>query len=425
MTLVDLSTLQTFVKSFASRDEFIKFILANGILYTLDESLGLMILRYNRENPDCNFNDPFTRFCRGMILDSENNLVCVPPEKHTPLENLEYQSFSQLHVEDFIDGTMINVFYYGDEWHLATRSKIGANGTWFSKKKFSDMFSEAKGNLDFEKFEKNYTYTFVLRHPENRIVTQYETADLVLVQVRDMNTLGIENTNVVKNVLQDRGVDVITPVVYNFTDMEHLDSYLSQLHWQQQGVVIKFGNFRSKVRNQKFQHVKSMRGNTPHRLYCYLELKQNKMIKEYLQYFPEMETEFKMYWQQLSNMTRLLHQTYMNYRVKKIIGPESVPFELRPLIYELHGHHIKSGIKITPDFVNSYFYSLPIKKIIFVVNYQKNLARQKMLDQTEAPMEVPDNTEVVVSEVVGNIVGELIEKAVEKAAELKVSGSPQ
>lgn len=392
---INLSNLPNFLKAFPSREEFIKFLLERGILYTLDEALGLMIIRYNREHPNCDFNDPFTRFCRGMILDVNNNIVCFPPEKHTPFETFNHNSFDQLYIEDFIDGTMINVFYHQDKWHLATRSKIGANGTWFSKKKFSDMFSEAKGNLDFEKFEKNYTYTFVLRHPDNRIVTQYDTADLVLVQVRNMDTLQIENTALVKNVLQERNVDVITPVAYNFTDMKHLHNYLSQMHWQQQGVVIKFGNIRSKLRNQKYEHVKSMKSNTPQKLFCYLELKQNKMIKEYLQYFPEFETEFKIYWQQLSDMTRLLHQTYMNYRVKKLIGPESVPYELRPLIYELHGHHIKNGIKITPDFVNSYFFSLPIKKIIFVLNYQKNQARQKIQPAAETIDKTQDNSEIV------------------------------
>lgn len=399
---LNLSNLTNFIKSFTSREDFIKFLLERGILYTLDENLGLMIIRYNREHPNCDFNDAFTRFCRGMILDSELNIVCFPPEKHTPMAELVYDSFQNLHIEDFIDGTMINVFNHQDKWHLATRSKIGANGSWFSKKNFSEMFREAQGNLDFEKFEKNYTYTFVLRHPENRIVTQYETADLVLVQVRNMETLQIENTELVKNVLQQSGVDILTPVSYHFTDMTQLNAYLSQMHWQQQGVVIKIGNHRSKLRNDKYERVKSMKSNTPQKLYCYLELKQNKMIKEYLQYFPEFESDFNQYWKQLSDMTRLLHQTYMNYRVKKLIGPESVPYELRPLIYELHGHHIKSSIKITPDFVNSYFYSLPIKKIIFVLNYQKNQALQKIathipvVEPEPEPELVVDNTQTIV-----------------------------
>ena len=391
---INHTNLTDFLKSFNSHDEFIQFILEKGILFTTDESLGLTILRYNREHPACNFEDTFTRFCRGLILDSERNVVCLPPDKHLPFENLVYDSFENLHVEDFIDGTMINLFHHGERWHIATRSKIGADGTWFSKKKFSDMFEEAKGNLDFEKFETNYTYTFVLRHPENRIVTQYETADLVLVQVRNMKNLMIENTSLVKKILQDRGVDVTIPVTYNFTDVDHLHTYLDQLGWQQQGVVIKYGPFRSKLRNRKFAYVKSMKSNNPRMQYCYLELMQNKMIKEYLQYFPEYQAEFNHYWSQVSNMIRLLHQTYMNYRVKKLIDINSVPYELRPLVYELHGHHLQNGIKITPDFVRNYFQNLPIKKMIFVINYQQNQRREQeaqalLSEQLPAPPLAP------------------------------------
>ena len=133
-----------------------------------------------------------------------------------------------------------------------------------------------------------------------------------------------------------------------------------------------------------------MRSNNPKMQFCYLELMQNKMIKEYLQYFPEFQVEFNFYWQQVSNMIRLLHQTYMNYRVKKLISIESVPYELRPLVYELHGHHLKSGIKITPDFVKSYFQALPIKKIIFVLNYQRN---HKQEVDMEAPVFTPEPLE--------------------------------
>ena len=372
-TNIQFTNIQSFLHSFPNSEEFQKFVLENGILFTVDSELDLMILRYNRENPLCQFTDNFTRFCRGLIIDSESrDIVCFPPEKNTPFQSMEYPCFSKLLIEDFIDGTMINVFHHRNQWHISTRSKIGADGTWFSKKKFSDMFSEAKGNMDFEKFEKNYTYTFVLRHPENRIVTRYESADLVLVQVRDRQNLQVCPNMIVKNILKERGIEVTIPVVYNFTDLEQLTHYISQMNWEQQGVVIKYGNQRSKMRNESYNYVKSMRGNNPKVFYNYLELRKNNMIKQYLQYFPEFNDEFEEYRKQVAAMTRLLHQTYMNYRVKKLITVESVPYELRPLVYELHGHHLGTKISITPDYVRNYFNSLPIKKIIFVVNYQKN-----------------------------------------------------
>jgi len=254
------------------------------------------------------------------------------------------------------------------------------------------MFVEAQGSLDFEKFETNFTYTFVLRHPENRIVTNYQQADLVLVQVRDMSTFQPVNTHMVRNVLKTRDVEVTVPVIYSFTDLDQLTQYVSQMNWEQQGLVLKYEGFRSKIRNEKYNYVKQMRGNTPKRFYNFLELRKNKMIKQYLQYFPEASDEFHEFTNKVNGMTRLLHQTYMDYRVKKTITIEEVPYELKPLIYELHGQHLTNHIKVTFDYVKSYFNELPIPKIIFVVNFQKNLeiANAKALAVEESTEKVVD-----------------------------------
>jgi hypothetical protein len=82
------------------------------------------------------------------------------------------------------------------------------------------------------------------------------------------------------------------------------------------------------------------------------------MIKQYLQYFPEYSTDFRIFTNEIIRTTKELHQTYINYRVKKIITPEDIPKEFRTLIYELHGFHLSDGITITFDYVKNYFNSL-------------------------------------------------------------------
>lgn len=356
---INLNTIQNFLKSFNTNDELLKFLAQSGILFTVDTEIGLTIVRYNKESPDCYLNVPFTKMCRGLIYETDTrNIVCFPPEKSSPFVSLPPYKFEELLVEDFIDGTMINLFHHNDKWHISTRSRIGADGRWFSDKKFCDMFTEAQGKLDFTKFEKNYTYTFVLRHPENRIVTKYNKADLVLVQVRDMNSFNIVNNSIVKGVLEQRGVEVTIPVTYNFTDLNQITDYVSQMNWEQQGVVIKYGNIRSKIRNEKYNYVKNMRGNSPKLFYNFIELRNNKMIKQYLQYFPEYSQDFRIFTSEIIRTTREIHQTYINYRVKKIITPEYIPKEFQTLIYELHGFHLSDGITITFDYVKNYFNSL-------------------------------------------------------------------
>ena len=86
-------------------------------------------------------------------------------------QNIPLDKWLEVNIEEFVDGTMINCFNHNDSWHISTRSFIGANCKWYSHKKFNEMFEEAKGDMDFSKLNPNICYTFVLKHPENRIVT--------------------------------------------------------------------------------------------------------------------------------------------------------------------------------------------------------------------------------------------------------------
>ena len=141
---------------------------------------------------------------------------------------------------------MINVFHFGGDWHISTRSKIGANCKWFSDKKFSEMFDEAKGGLDFEKLNPELTYSFVLRHPENRIVTKYDTTDLVLVQVRN-GWVELDTYEVAKE-LKISGMEFIVPKeVYTF-DSRVYSEQIAEMSYDEQGLVFKANGVRSKLR---------------------------------------------------------------------------------------------------------------------------------------------------------------------------------
>ena len=79
---------------------------------------------------------------------------------------------------------MINVFWnkYTDGWELATRSNMveSVNIIWIVQKRL-DMFLDAMNyiGLEFADLNKNYSYSFVLQHPENRIVIPIESPNLI------------------------------------------------------------------------------------------------------------------------------------------------------------------------------------------------------------------------------------------------------
>ena len=380
---------QETLSNYTTHDTFIKSILEKGIHYYTNDSLGLTILKYSKKHPHCNLEDQFTMKCRGLVVETATRkIVSVPPEKSYRFECFSsyVQNWNDVIVEEFVDGTMINVFNYQGEWHISTRSNIGANCRWFSDKKFSEMFDEAKGSLDFNKLDVNCNYSFVLRHPENRIVKSYNVADLVLVQVATLgeNNIILQNISNVRDELNSRGMEITIPKRYINMTLEKIINLLGEMDYQEQGLVFKYNGMRSKLRNEKYNYVKGLRGNNPKTFYNYIELRNSKLVKKYISYFPEYEDEFNDYRDKIHRMTGLLHHCYVNYFIRKTISRDTIPYELIPLIYALHTQHKTLGIKVTFDYAKNYFNNLPIKKIIFVVNYQKNkeFHKSKMIQTT-------------------------------------------
>ena len=392
---------QTTLNNYSTHDTFIKSILEKGIHYYSNNDLGLTILKYSKKHPSCNLEDPFTMKCRGLVVEtSTRKIVCVPPEKSYRFEYFSslINNWNDVSVEEFVDGTMINVFNYKGTWHISTRSNIGANCRWFSDKNFSEMFDEAKGSLDFNKLDVNCNYSFVLRHPENRIVKSYSVADLVLVQVvaYGENSIILNNISQVRDELNSRGMDITIPKQYDNLNLEKIIQLLADMDYHEQGLVFKYNGLRSKLRNEKYNYVKGLRGNNPKTFYNYIELRNSKLIKQYLSYFPEYEEEFQDYRDKIHRMTGLLHHCYVNYFIRKTISRDSIPYELIPLIYALHTQHKTLGIKVTFDYAKNYFNNLPIKKIIFIINYQKNKEyhESKMIQPTNNENQNEDLNEV-------------------------------
>ena len=65
--------------------------------------------------------------CRGIIL-KDNTFICLPPCKN--LENkvfFDEYNLNECKQEEFIDGTMINIYWNNDTINYSTRSQIDAD----------------------------------------------------------------------------------------------------------------------------------------------------------------------------------------------------------------------------------------------------------------------------------------------------------
>jgi uncharacterized protein YfkK (UPF0435 family) len=342
------------------------------------KELGLKVKEFQNENlylvkyvkSKSNMSNSDVQKCRGIVIDKTNNkLVCYPPNKSIDIDIFTTKyDWKDIIIEEFIDGTMINVFNYNDDWIVSTRGSIGANSKWYSKKTFSELFSESN-TINYEHFNKNYFYTFVLQHPENIIVTKHTNPCVTLVSV------GTIENNEYKNIeLETLSNHFNIPKRFTFENLTELKNSLDSKDFEFQGYVLKnkSTNERSKVRNNKYNNAKLLKGNSNNFRYVYFGLLQNNCVYDYLEFFPEHETEFESY---KNNFIALVKDTlnyYRKYHIEKEIkNIKDIPFRLRPLCYEIHGCYIKNRVYINYEMVYNYILNLPIARIVFSCDYKE------------------------------------------------------
>tara|TARA_B110000495_G_C22979892_1_gene575915 strand:- start:52 stop:1179 length:1128 start_codon:yes stop_codon:yes gene_type:complete len=327
--------------------------------------LDLYLVKYDKNSSDMTHPDVIK--CRGLVAKiSDNSLVCLPPTKSVSFNN--DTDWEDVTVEDFVDGTMINLFFHNNQWLISTRSSVGANCKWSSNKYFYELFSESNQNINFEILDKDIFYTFVLLHPENIIVTHYSHPNLVLVSAGKLINKTYENLDI--NKLDNyTGLKIKS---HTFSSYNDAYDYVSKLNYQNQGLVLKYGKnkeIRSKIRNSNYNYVKLLKGNTNNLKFLYFELLQKNNYKEYLSFFPDKKELFDGFYKEYIGLIKDVFKNYKLYHVYKKIDINKMPYKCRPLCYELHKLYktiyIPQKKVINFDIVYKYILSLPVPRIIF------------------------------------------------------------
>lgn len=259
--------------------------------------------------------DPLYRNLRSAIYKGDR-LVCMSPGKSVPLdETIPIQEYI---VEEFAEGIMINVFY-DEEWKIATKSNIGANCKFDSPRTFAELFEDCKQvmGLSYDQLNKNLCYSFVMQHPEHRIVTPLTKPTLVCVAMFHGE--------------QELLSDVYPPTRYTFSTLEEAKEFAQRgLH---KGLVFKYKELRSKIRNKLHHSIEQLKQNAPFPE-RYVLLRNKPMLKEYLFYFPEEKVKADLLETKIQNRTTLLYNTYRSCFMFKKEKAKDHP--MKGALYDLH-----------------------------------------------------------------------------------------
>ena len=121
--------------------------------------------------------------------------------------------------------------------------------------------------------------------------------------------------------------------------------------------------------NDMFTVVKNLKNNSNNPLFDYCKHMINGTKDMYLYYFNEHKKLYKKYDSIYDIFKRDLYDTYVKCNIKHEMEKKDIPFQLKPLIYELHGKYLQTRQKINNNRVNEYIMSLEPDRLTFVMKY--------------------------------------------------------
>ena len=324
--------------------------------------------------------------CRSIITNMDNKILMVSPSKSVDYESFinQYPNINDVIVEEFIEGTMMNVFWDTEyeTWEFSTKTNISGNTTFFNEKTFRVLFEEVLeySKLDVTQLDKNVCYSFVFQHSENRIVSKFVKLNLYLIEaykiINDM--IQILDTRALLKTEAFNNTKVLCPTIYDSNrSYEELYNFYKNktLSYTIMGVVIrdKYTNIRTKIRNPCYEMVRRLRGNNPKLHYHYYTLLKEDMINLFLTYYPEYKDEFISFERKDKIFNETLYKNYVSCYIKKEKQLNEYPKNYKTHMYKIHQIYKdflqckKSSIDL--NIVKKYTIKLDIKLYLWSVNY--------------------------------------------------------
>ena len=327
--------------------------------------------------------------CRSIILNDCKEVVSFSPAK-----SMTYDFFMESEMNDsvigmeFIEGTMINIFWHNGSWEISTKSVLGGKNGFYNypnAKTFKMMFDEAcQGSmLDIEILDKTKCYSFVLQHPENRIVIPYDKPQIYLIAVYSIQNNIVEHLNLDEiekwdcwkntGVLFRKRFDLKE---YTITDLIQLyASPYGSSDYCKMGIVFYnclTGN-RTKIRNITYEKVRQLRGNQAKLEYQYLCLRQENKVSDFLKWYPETKCFITDCRNKLHLFTKELFSKYISCFIKKEKKLSLYSGRYKCNMYNLHQLYITTLKRekkyITFQIVKEYVNTLPPALLLHFINY--------------------------------------------------------
>ena len=351
------------------------------------------------------------RQCRSLILsEPENELLSYSHGKSMePKVFMQNYSMKDVYINEYIDGTLVHLFY--DKrmlcWEIASKNAIGGNYTLFNKKKNQQsyysllvMFLEAiqgdnfsykterdltLNNAIFENFPKNYCYSFVLMHPHNNIIFQNEYPKLYLVSIFDISKKENKAIHIPPFVFESwdcfQNTTILFPRTTNsFQNWNQMEDGQFEYFNEHESIcgyhaIDLVTGERSIFLNPIYKELLRFQSMEPKSMFHYLCLRRTFQIKQYLEFFPKFRKRYKVLKDHFDSFIHNLHQTYLTKYILKIpiLGKNKYVQYVESIHRDIYIKSLSQGEKkpITRKVVHDYIMTKHPGEILYILFTEK------------------------------------------------------
>jgi len=301
---------------------------------TIKEFDNLVIFKYKNK-----YDDLAIRTCRGLILDKNTKKVVC----HSNTGTLSFEEFitkvpvKDCVIEENLEGTLINLYYHNNRWSVSTKFCINAENSKFRGNKSFRQYFDKLCVIDKNVLDVNFTYSFLLQVPENKLVSNIKKKKLYHIETQNNITgekiyfdIGIAKPNILKL------NDLNTLKINSYRD---LNRELIKLNWADRGFMLYSNNrdYRCSLINPAYEvPLKLVKNQTDIKYIILQSTYYTDNIIDLLYYFPEYEVIKKQVNDDINSLVDRLYKLYKNIFCYKHNTTDDAPSKYKKILGDVH-----------------------------------------------------------------------------------------
>jgi hypothetical protein len=384
------------------------------------EHAALSYAVYHYDTDILCFDDHFHGQFRSVVFSHpENRLLSFSPPKSAVnerfMEETPFLDDEHVTVSEKVEGVMINLFYEkrNGRWTLATKTTVGGNRWVFEPKNDPAYVGNRKPNPEKSSFlamfldalqcsqhdlndcaimnelDTQYSYSFVLQHPDNTITRRVERPRVYLVAVYDIDqqhnraveipSYVYENWPIFLNVGIIEFPTKITESSYDTIRKKYCAKHSSYVG---PGIVVHnyAKGMRTVFENEAYGELRNAYKINTMLLYQYLSLHRIDKIADFMKYFHPYRKQMEEFRRTFDDFIKCLHQAYLDVHVLKIIRVADLNHSIAPHVKSLHKNIYLRFIgtrlakRITREVVREYVEAMEPREMLYLMTHHRRTA---------------------------------------------------